>query len=335
MAALSFHLTNGDHAAALLRASGLPGEVRAWRDMLDAGPLRPDPDEALLHERARYFERTMGIPSELFLAGCREQELLLEKRVQTASVTLWFEHDLYDQTMLLYLLHRLSRLAGPDTDIGLIAIDRYPGVEPFLGLGQLTPAQLAGLWPRRVRLERAALALGSRLWQAYASPQPDALPPLLRGSLGELRLAGAALARHLERFPSVRDGLSRPERTALELLAAGETDAAAWFRAFTDREPGYGLGDLAFWRLAEGLLAAQPEPLAAGVDGPVRLPRFAEPPPASLRLRLTPYARQVLDGRAQRLPASGTDRWLGGCLLRGGEAPQWRWDAARWRLARP
>ena len=33
------HLTNGDHAADVIRALGLPGEVVPWRDVLHEGPV--------------------------------------------------------------------------------------------------------------------------------------------------------------------------------------------------------------------------------------------------------------------------------------------------------
>src|SRR5438094_10472255 len=37
------HVANGDHALAVLRAAGLQGEVIAWSDVLDQGPVRGEP----------------------------------------------------------------------------------------------------------------------------------------------------------------------------------------------------------------------------------------------------------------------------------------------------
>ena len=51
--------------------------------------------------------------------------------------------------------------------MSLICIDRFPGVERFIGLGQLDPAQLASLYPsrRQVTAEQFALyRLPARTW---------------------------------------------------------------------------------------------------------------------------------------------------------------------------
>ena len=42
-AAGMLHVVNGDHALAVLREAGLPGEVSAWSDVLDQGPVRAAP----------------------------------------------------------------------------------------------------------------------------------------------------------------------------------------------------------------------------------------------------------------------------------------------------
>src|SRR5690242_10113468 len=42
-AAAMLHVANGDHALSVLRSAGLPGEVTAWSDVLDQGPVRGPP----------------------------------------------------------------------------------------------------------------------------------------------------------------------------------------------------------------------------------------------------------------------------------------------------
>src|SRR5437773_11674978 len=53
----------------------------------------------------------------------------------------------------------------------------------------------------------------------------------------------SALFKHLERFPSVRDGLGHDARRCLELVADGHSEFKALFPAFGKREPLYGFGD--------------------------------------------------------------------------------------------
>jgi len=50
------HVANGDEALSALRGAGLPGEVVAWSDVLDQGPVRGDPGTAQFREvRARWL----------------------------------------------------------------------------------------------------------------------------------------------------------------------------------------------------------------------------------------------------------------------------------------
>ena len=62
---------------------------------------------------------------------------------------MWFEHDLFDQTMLWYLLRWFSGQTLGRTKLSLLCIGEFPGVDRFRGLGQLTVAQLktlSGTW---------------------------------------------------------------------------------------------------------------------------------------------------------------------------------------------
>lgn len=60
----------------------------------------------------------------------------------------------------------------------MICINAFPGVTPFYGLGQLTPAQLASLWLDRQPVAAEQRALGARAWEAFTSPDPQAVRQL-------------------------------------------------------------------------------------------------------------------------------------------------------------
>ena len=61
------------------------------------------------------------------------------------EVVLWFEHDLFDQAILVFLLARLRELAPDRTS--LICIGSHPDHAEFRGLGQLTGARTRGPLP--------------------------------------------------------------------------------------------------------------------------------------------------------------------------------------------
>ena len=328
------HITNGDSAGNSLRAAGLPGEVLAWRDVLPEGPVPADlaPD-ALREVRARFIaERGWGDYATT-LADFTARDGALTGAAAHDEVVLWFEHDLHDQLQLLQILDLLVDADPAATRLSLICIGDYPVAPRFIGLGQLTPAQLAGLFPTRQPVVAGQLALGRAAWAAFRAPDPTALASLLASDTPALPFLAGALTRHLEQFPAIGDGLARTERAILEAVAAGANTPPRLFAATQDREEAPFLGDLSAWGYIREL-SSGPHPLLAVERGG----RFALPNAsgtsaafAAQVLALTETGRGVLAGAADWVALHGIDRWYGGVHLRG-NAAAWRWDPARQRL---
>jgi hypothetical protein len=330
------HITNGDSVAEGIRKAGLEGQVLPWREDYTEGPVETDMQaEDICRQRAQFLCDSIGVPQPVYTANCKEQEAELEAALARGEeIVLWFEHDLFDQTMQSYLLHRIAVLeterALPPLRLQLIDIGSYPGIEPFHGLGQLTPEQLAGLYPGRRPVSAEMLALGRRAWEAYASPVPGPVEALLQADTAALPYLRAAFAAHLERFPSVHDGLGRVERAALQAIGAGIHNLVPLFRAVTGPLPLYGLGDLFFWNHLHRM-GAGPRPLIRLSLGDT-LPRYGEAGPSpSVTVRLTPDGQDVLEGSADWVKLNGVNRILGGIRLAGSEAA-WRWDPDEFRL---
>lgn len=324
------HITNGDCAAQKLRESGIGGEIVAWREAYNHGPVFADgADKDGREIRAHYLEQTLGVPREEYLSACEAQEAKLGELERFGEVVLWFEHDLYDQSMLAYLLHELARRKPESVRLSLLCIGEYPGVEPFIGLGQLSGRQLGALSGTWQPIGKEQLELGSGLWEAYASADPMRLQRLLDGDTSALPLAHDAFRAHLARFPSSRDGLGSAERAILELAREGNLAADGMFRIFTVKMQLLGMGDLQFRHILNGL-AEQPEPLLAWMDGDCDSPSdravFREG-----TLALTAFGRRVLDGAANRGEGGEWDDWYGGAHV-AGSRPAWLWDGQTGRL---
>src|SRR3954471_16909011 len=136
------HIVNGDALAGKMKSFN--GIVMPWREMYDFGPLMKNSiQELLINERALFFEEKVGIPASLFIENCQKQNQWLDLLPRNSEIILWFEHDRYDQTMLMYLLHKLNEKEFEN--LSMVTINQYPGVEPFLGLGQLSTQQLEGV----------------------------------------------------------------------------------------------------------------------------------------------------------------------------------------------
>ncbi|MEW5927633.1 MAG: DUF1835 domain-containing protein [Gemmatimonadota bacterium] len=324
----TLHVTSGDAAAEPLRRAGLGGGVLPWRDVLHEGPVPAGLAPAELNrERARFLADHAPAELDEVLRGLEARDRALAEAADSGGeVVLWFEHDLYDQLQLLQVLDRLADLGAAPECVSLVCIGGFPGVEPFHGLGQLTPEQLAGLWPRREPVTAAQRELARAAWAAFRAPDPREIERVLAGGTAALPFLRGALLRHLEQFPAVGDGLARTERQVLEAVAAGATTPGEIFFADQAREEAVFMGDTTLWSYVRGL-SEGPEPLlrVAG-GGPFRLPArdgrdagFREQ-----RLEPTERGRAVLRGEADRLAGVEVDRWLGGVHLRG--AARWRWD---------
>lgn len=288
------HVTNGDIAAALIRQTGVLGEVIAWRDALHAGPVPGGlPLERMSETRARFISACgwASFTETIRQFSARDAALRSARRV-----TLWFEHDVYDQLQLIQILATLAQ--QPDTTATLIAIDRFPGVPEFHGLGQLTPAQIATLWPQRQPVTAPQLTLAARAWKAFTASDPTALRAFLANDLTALPLLRAALERLLEEYPVAPHGLGRTDRQILASISAGAEDFDALFRHAQAAESSPYHGDASL-RLHLDDLTRAATPLASG-------------PP----YRLTELGQRVLAGEADARTLRPPDRWIGGVRLR-------------------
>lgn len=318
------HLHNGDSTANTLREAGFPGTHCAFREALTSGPTPHglSPDE-WFDLRARHLSTLAEPGFGTIRRELRAQTDTLNHLNQHDEIILWFEHDLFCQTHLIYLLDHFARHPVTPARLSLICINQFPGQPNFRGLGELTAEQMASLFDTRHAITPAEFQLAQRAWAAYGAPDPPAIVALLDTDTSALPFLRAALLLHLGRFPSVTHGLSQAESTLLSLIAEGHTSYLKLCLAFFNAMPAYGLGDLA---LQEDL-----QRMAQGTHPLIELNEFNDD--ASWRnvtCQLTVTGEQVRAHAADFVTLNGLDRWLGGVHLTGENL--WRWDAQRQRL---
>jgi hypothetical protein len=318
------HVHNGDSAAGTLRRANLPGTHLVYADVLHDGPVPAGLDDERLREvRARFLADSGGSSYEQIMRSFREGDATLERGAQFDEVVLWFEHDLYDQLLLIRHLDWFSRRDLQNTRLTLICIGEFPGVEPFHGLGQLSTDQLVSLFPRRSPVTAVQFELARRAWTAFRSADPRDVERVAAQDTSALPFLAGALTRHLQEFPATTNGLSRTEREILSVLEPAPLDPMSLFTAEQLREERVYMGDCWFWERVERLGAA-PRPLVA---------LNVEPCERSLpsgTVAITDAGREVLSGRADWIAIGGIDRWLGGVHLTARSV--WRWDDERRRL---
>lgn len=158
------HIVNGDHVGETLNRAAILGDVLVWREVYPAGAAFLDmEDRACRKLRTAYLERALGIPSDDYVRGCEMQERELRRFGAYDEVVLWFEHDLFDQTMLWYLLRWFAGQTLGRTKLSLLCIGEFPGIDRFRGLGQLTVEQLETLSATWRPVGRKELETGAKL----------------------------------------------------------------------------------------------------------------------------------------------------------------------------
>lgn len=318
------HVTNGHTTLHLIERAGIPGRTMVWCDPLDEGPVRGRiSDEALLRDRAQFLASPPATVNDVAaqLAGWRAA---VNDTSSYDELVLWFEHDLFDQLNLIQLLDHLGRRTPLQKPVSLICIDRYPGHPNFKGLGELTPGDMATLFPSRTLVTDEHLAVSTRAWTAFRSADPRDIEAFLQSNTSPLPFLAEALRRHLEEFPDAATGLSRSERRLMEQALSGPADLHAVLPRMHDGERWYYVTDTVLMNRARSLASCAPPLLMLMSD-------TTQPSPSGT-IALTPEGRNVLSGRADRIPLCGVDRWLGGVHVTG-RGPVWRWTGTgvRWQ----
>lgn len=321
------HLRCGSDILDRLATAGLPGQAAEWSDPLCDGPLEPWLDESARRAaRAPWVASRYGRDLVEVRSGLEVADGWLSRAPDEDEVVLWFEHDLFDQSILVYLLTRLEGLAPARTS--LICIGSHPEVPHFLGLGQLSAEQLAALFPVREPVTAARFETARRGWAALAGADPRSIQALVTEGTPELPFLATALQRQLAEFPCVRNGLSLTEQLALQGVMAGADRPRDIFEVVQRFEDAPWLGDtMLFAKLR--LLTQGPAPLLEPCGEAV--PAVSDPGFLATRFELTLEGHLVMGGKADWYQLCSPSQWHGGVLLEGPE-PLWRWDDRANRL---
>jgi hypothetical protein len=304
------HWRCGNDIEHSLRIAGFSGSFHMFDDPMVMGPVPALPDDDYWSVRAAFVEQAFGLAPRDIRQRQATQRNALAKLNADSELVLWCEGDAYDQLFLVRLLASLPTLPHR---LELIEINRVPGVQRFIGIGQLAPDLLAWLWPQRRSLGEDALALGREAWAAYTAPDPTHWARLAAQQHPVLPLLGPALARQLQELPAASDGLSLTQRLVLRVLAdQGELPAGKVFgHLMMSYEPLPYLGDLMFHSLLRPLIDAS-QPLVyeqPGVEWQKRL------------VRITALGEQVLRGQVNWLDYAPADRWVGGVHIVADQSP--------------
>ncbi|MEP3476858.1 MAG: DUF1835 domain-containing protein [Hyphomicrobiales bacterium] len=324
----TLHITNGDGAGSLLKAANIEGDVLPWRDTMQSGPF---PKGLSLEEhskiRAEYFSGpAMPVSDVTRDFEIRDEHLKAFNNYE--EVILWFEHDLLDQLQILQILQFFHGQDLKSTKLSLVCINEYEGIIPFRGLGQLSPEQIEALVPIKRPITKEHLKIANAGWQAFCEPDPTHLETYIQSDLSSLPFLKAALKRHLEEYPSLKNGLNKTQNKILELVRNGVTNPVQNFIEFMNYETVFFMGDWTHFREISRMCNGEQPLLSCSPNG-----KFLSPPDheidmkdfKSQTLSLTELGEKVMDGKRDAVELIKLDQWFGGVHLECTK-PRWRWD---------
>ena len=292
---IRLHITSGDSAGGSLAKAGLPGEVFVWHDVVHDGPRCPGwPDETTLKARALFLEQSTagGLDRQCALDTLRHQYNKLAEAAPSEHIVLWFDACLFDQSMLAHILTCLRHRNAQNVE--LLCVDEFPGIEPFHGLGQLQPDQLASLYGNRQPVTNAQFDFAVRVDGAFATQDSGVLSELSQMTDAPLPWIPAAVARWLQERPDSVTGFGRLEDLALTAIRAGNDTPGKIFAsvAAADTPPQF-WGDTTLWAKINAL--AEREPPLVKIGGPAgRLPQWESDVPLN-EFTITELPNQSMD----------------------------------------
>jgi hypothetical protein len=159
---MEVHVLNGDALA-----GGFPfrGEIIICRECLIEGPIQAPTLEEFWNTRASYLSDAFNGHGPSYFTDVSSELCKLQKQKPDAAINLWFEHDLFCQANLWFILHLLrdSRFSGsvyrviPPTD----------GKDLWSGFGPMNEQDLEQCFRSRITLSPDDLLFGASLWDAY------------------------------------------------------------------------------------------------------------------------------------------------------------------------
>jgi hypothetical protein len=320
----TMHIRCGHDIRQTLKDAGFQGEFNLHINPYLQGPVTADAD--WLQRRARFITDNFGpyqnLKYEEVLQDCREEEARLERASRDFErVVLWFEHDRFDQFVLLRCLAWFAQHGAPPR-LELVSTNDFPGSRHFLGLGQLPPEALRILWTKRSTLGTEHVLLGQQAWEAFRAPDPRGLGKLMQSTLPLLPYLPAALHRHLQELPSLHNGLGLTHQLLLQTI--GEFDSiriSSLVGLVIGKHDPLTSGDISMDTILREL-AAVPEPLVLRED-------IHEVKQWTMdTVTITKAGRRLLAGEVNWLELPVAERWVGGVRIAPGQR-NWHWDERR------
>ena len=246
---IDLHVFNGDFALDVWKKCGFIGNTLVWKEIYLEGPL-PETDDLHRFRTARaeylsHFAELSDIDISRLYKHLQRMDDAILSLPENASLMLWFDSCIFDQTILMRILYLLNSRKN-----GLPEIFLYCCKGNCLSSDDFERGAKEKTHLTRLDLETAAKA-----WLAFQSHDAERMKQLLREEeFQHLPQMKTALERCMEEIPD-ENGLSRTQRQMLQLISRGASSFVEIFKGLDSFEELPFLGDTGCQRILDDLLA--------------------------------------------------------------------------------
>ncbi|WP_298475642.1 DUF1835 domain-containing protein [uncultured Maribacter sp.] len=211
------HITNGDSFTKRLKSLKLEGEIITWREMLCEGKtLNQVGSESFWKERYEFLHTNYKVSKSSFIEKTLKEYRSLCNHKKQDHIVLWFEYDLFCQINMLAVISWLQT-HRKYAQITLVCSGNEDDTDKLYSLNELNNEQLLNLYTNRTVLTQDDIAYADYVWQLYCSDNPIRLENLTDFKNYQFTYLESAIKTHLQRFPSISNGLNLMENNILHL----------------------------------------------------------------------------------------------------------------------
>ncbi|MFV0247713.1 MAG: DUF1835 domain-containing protein [Tenacibaculum sp.] len=223
MASSILHITNGDHTTKLLSNLNFEGEIITWREMLCEGKTTIDVgSESFWKTRYEFLKASYKTTKKTFIDYTLKEYRKLCNQKKQDEIVLWFEYDLFCQINMLAIISWLKHFRK-DRKISLVCSGELNGKSGLFSLNELNNSELLEHFKHRVALNKDDIEYADYIWQLYCSDCPLPLENAHKFNPNSpFVYLEKAVKAHLQRFPSIKNGLNKMENCLLDLADKNE-----------------------------------------------------------------------------------------------------------------
>ena len=249
------HITNGDSFTSKLKTLKLKGDIITWREALCEGKTLTDVgSETFWKVRYEYLSKAYKVTKKKFIDFTLKEYRDLCNHKQQQEIVLWFEYDLFCQINMIAVLSWLKK-HRKGVKISLVTSGKEDETDNLYALSQLSDEHLLRLYKNKIELSQDELEYADYIWQLYCSDNPLRLESYNKfENKTQLKYLPNAIEAHLQRFPTVKNGLNTLENQLLDMAVNDTYESKEKLVGGILRDQGYyGLGDLQFFRMLQDM----------------------------------------------------------------------------------